>query len=122
MVRTEQVFFQPVAALQSVLDTRELKDLVDSVLSMSSAVCLPPEMLFPPRATLISLCDGMLEMAENTQVLTRLPLQINGINRAEYVAALVVQTHENPFPVSAALCVWRPSSLSILSRGQFTAE
>jgi hypothetical protein len=98
--------FRPILALQGMLNSVPLPTLEEAVVGPADgclADCDPSQLdsvavRMPPRQELVSLCKAALEMARDSSVLRRLPPKISGIDRENLVAAIILNTMEEPFP------------------------
>jgi hypothetical protein len=64
-----------------------------------SALDLPVGFVLLDRSSLTTLCELVLEMAENSPLLLLLPETIDGISRKDFVGALILYTMEEPCPL-----------------------
>jgi hypothetical protein len=98
--------FRPLLPLLNMLDGVPLGTLMEAVVGDGdgssladcdvSAFDLPEGFVLLDRRGLTTLCEVVLEMAECSPLLSLLPKTIEGIDRIEYVGALILYTVEDP--------------------------
>ena len=98
--------FRPIISLLGMLNGVPLVTLLESVaecIGDSIADCdpsnLPAGFVLPSRAELATLCKVVLEMAEVSPLLKKLPQTVDGIDRINLVGALILYTMEEPCAV-----------------------
>lgn len=97
--------FRSILPLLNMLDDVKVTSLVEAVASGDgrsladcdiSAMDLPKGFKMQDRRVLTTLCEAVLEMAENSRLLSLLPEHVEGIRRVELIGALIINTMEEP--------------------------
>ena len=97
--------FRSILPLHNMLNDVEVTSLVEAVASGDgnslvdcdiSSLDLPEGFQMLDRSGLTTLCEAVLEMAENSPLLSLLPESVEGIRSVELIGALILNTMEEP--------------------------
>jgi hypothetical protein len=103
-----EVVFRPILPLLHMLNDVVTVPLIEAVAGGDgssladcdvSVLVLPEGFVLLDRPSLETLCELVLEMAENSPLLLLLPATIYGISRKDLVGALIIYTMEEPCPL-----------------------
>ena len=122
--------FRPIFPLLGMLNGQQLITLFDAVAGQRgncladcdlSAFDLPPGVVMPSLPDLQTLCEEVLHMAKSSPLMRKLPETVDGVDRANLLAALIFYTVEDPFPFY--LLVSQPLNVSgVRSKLQLTCQ
>ena len=122
--------FRPIFPLIGMLNGQPLVTFFDAVAGQRgncladcdlSVFDLPPSRVMLSPSDLRTLCEEVLDMAKCSPLIGKLPETVDGIDRANLLAALIFYTVEEPFPFY--LLVSQPLNVSgVRSKLQLTCQ